>query len=90
MLIAHCYSEVYGRSPDIDSTVLMISITCLFCMTTGNHTEKLVPKLREVVSAIARKDLDDDGLLEQGPNKDWMDTMLRSGKVVYSQGTWAS
>jgi hypothetical protein len=32
--------------------------------------------------------VDGDHLLEQGPNEDWMDTMLRSGRVVYSQAAW--
>ncbi|NAL78821.1 amylo-alpha-1,6-glucosidase, partial [Nitrososphaera sp. AFS] len=33
-------------------------------------------------------DKDGDGLLEQNHNEDWMDTILRSGKIVYSQACW--
>ena len=87
--VQHGYSEVYGKGPDVDSTALMISFTCRFCTIRESFAEKLVPKVREAVNAMVRKDVDGDGLLEQGPNEDWMDSMLRSGKVVYSQAAWA-
>jgi hypothetical protein len=38
------------------------------------------------VDYLSRCDIDDDGLLEQNYNEDWMDTVLRAGKMVYSQG----
>lgn len=34
------------------------------------------------------RDIDNDGLLEQKHNEDWMDTTLRIGKVVYNQTCW--
>jgi glycogen debranching enzyme len=37
------------------------------------------------VEYLMRRDLDDDDLLEQNHNEDWMDTILRAGKIVYSQ-----
>lgn len=37
---------------------------------------------------LARRDMDNDGLLEQSHNEDWMDTVLRAGKIVYSQACW--
>ena len=40
------------------------------------------------VEYLARRDIDNDGLLEQDQNEDWMDTALRDGKVVYSQSSW--
>jgi glycogen debranching enzyme len=88
--IQYSYSEVYGNGPDVDSTALMISVTCEFCIKTGKLVEELVPRIRDAIAALSRKDIDGDGLLEQGPNEDWMDTMLRSGKVVYSQGVWGA
>jgi len=88
--IQYSYAEVYGKDPDVDSTALMISITCAACIKIASLSEKLVPKLRNAVDALKKKDSDGDGLLEQGPNEDWMDTMLRSGKVVYSQAVWAT
>jgi glycogen debranching enzyme len=40
------------------------------------------------VDYLSRCDIDDDGLLEQNYNEDWMDTALRAGKIVYSQACW--
>jgi glycogen debranching enzyme len=40
------------------------------------------------VDYLAKRDIDDDGLLEQNHNEDWMDTILRAGKIVYSQACW--
>ena len=42
----------------------------------------------KAVEYLENRDIDNDGLLEQGPNEDWMDTALQSGKIVYSQGCW--
>ena len=48
----------------------------------------LVPKMLTAVDYLAGRDIDDDGLLEQSHNEDWMDTVLRAGKIVYSQACW--
>jgi hypothetical protein len=40
------------------------------------------------VDYLESRDIDGDGLLEQGHNEDWMDTVLRAGKIVYSQACW--
>ncbi len=153
------FSEVYGRSPDIDSTALMISTTAWILdvylkaglysyyqslpewVSTSNppipslppestrplssadynnqqllssnkqdqhlpvahkHVtpplkfiskpteliEFLVPRMLSAVAYLASRDIDNDGLLEQGYNEDWMDTALRAGKIVYSQACW--
>ena len=37
---------------------------------------------------MQKRDIDNDSLLEQGSNEDWMDTALRTGKIVYSQACW--
>jgi glycogen debranching enzyme len=50
--------------------------------------EFLVPRMLKAVDYLARRDVDDDGLLEQNHNEDWMDTILRAGKIVYSQACW--
>jgi glycogen debranching enzyme len=42
----------------------------------------------KAVEYLEKRDVDNDGLLEQGHNEDWMDTALRAGKIVYSQGCW--
>ncbi len=48
----------------------------------------LIPKMFRAVDYLAKRDIDNDGLLEQNHNEDWMDTVLRAGKIVYSQGCW--
>jgi hypothetical protein len=148
------FSEVYGRSPDIDSTALMISTTAwildvylkaglysyyqslsewastppvpslppestrplssadygkqqLFSSSKQDQhlvvadkqvtpplkfiskptalIEFIVPRMLAAIEYLASRDIDNDGLLEQGYNEDWMDTALRAGNVVYSQ-----
>jgi glycogen debranching enzyme len=48
----------------------------------------IVDKMLKAVDYLARRDVDNDGLLEQNHNEDWMDTALRAGKIVYSQACW--
>ena len=48
----------------------------------------LIPKMLRAVDYLAKRDVDSDGLLEQNHNEDWMDTVLRAGKIVYSQACW--
>jgi hypothetical protein len=88
--IQHGYIEVYGKSPDIDSTALIISVTSQFCSQAIGSTacDSLTGHVERAISSLRNRDVDGDQLLEQGPNEDWMDTMLRSGRVVYSQAAW--
>src|SRR5581483_1649648 len=48
----------------------------------------LIPRMLKAVDYLAKRDTDGDGLLEQNHNEDWMDTVLRAGKIVYSQACW--
>jgi glycogen debranching enzyme len=115
------FSEVYGQSPDIDSSALMISTTCRILaevlkdgqvesfqtkvlqniqkdfkissgekIATGPSTmiHLIVPRMLKAIDYLASRDIDNDGLLEQHDNEDWMDTALRAGKIVYSQACW--
>jgi len=50
--------------------------------------EFVLPRMQRAVDYLAGRDTDHDGLLEQGHNEDWMDTVLRAGKIVYSQASW--
>lgn len=45
----------------------------------------VVPRMLKAVDHLLSRDVDNDGLLEQNHNEDWMDTGLRAGKIVYSQ-----
>ena len=48
----------------------------------------LVPCMLKAVDYLLGRDIDNDGLIEQNHNEDWMDTGLRAGKIVYSQACW--
>jgi hypothetical protein len=50
--------------------------------------EFTVPRMLKAVEYLSNRDTDNDGLLEQSHNEDWMDTVLRAGKIVYSQACW--
>ena len=51
-------------------------------------TDYVIPRMLKAVEYLLTRDIDNDGLLEQGHNEDWMDTILRAGKIIYSQGCW--
>lgn len=53
-----------------------------------NVINYLVSRMLNAVKYLRMRDIDNDGLVEQGYNEDWMDTALRAGKVVYSQACW--
>jgi hypothetical protein len=94
-------SEVYAKNPDIDSTALTISTTAWILgnlvkdgmvkqpETTENTIDKTidltVPRMLKAIDYLVSRDIDNDGLLEQDHNEDWMDTVMRRGKIVYSQ-----
>jgi hypothetical protein len=44
-----------------------------------------VPRMLKAIDYLVSRDIDTDGLLEQDHNEDWMDTVMRRGKIVYSQ-----
>ena len=50
--------------------------------------EYVVPLMLKAIDYLSSRDIDNDGLLEQNHNEDWMDTVLRAGKIVYSQSCW--
>lgn len=50
--------------------------------------DSTVPKMLKAVEYLQSRDIDNDGLLEQDHNEDWMDSVLRAGKIVYTQACW--
>jgi hypothetical protein len=96
------FSEIYALNPDIDSTALMIYVSTWILTNmikdsmarkkvsaaVTEFTEYLIPFLFRGIDFLTSRDEDNDGLLEQDHNEDWMDTVLRDGKVVYSQACW--
>src|SRR5918912_1003597 len=51
-------------------------------------SEFVVPRMLKAIEHLKGRDIDNDGLLEQSHNEDWMDTAVRAGKIVYSQACW--
>jgi hypothetical protein len=50
--------------------------------------EFVVPRMLNAIEHLKSRDIDNDGLLEQSHNEDWMDTAVRAGKIVYSLSCW--
>jgi hypothetical protein len=44
--------------------------------------------MHKAIEYLTNRDIDNDGLLEQNHNEDWMDSIMRAGKIVYSQACW--
>jgi hypothetical protein len=55
---------------------------------SADSVDIVIDKMLKAVHYLADRDIDNDGLLEQNHNEDWMDTALRAGKIVYSQACW--
>ena len=63
-------------------------ITSLSKFSLNEILNVLLPRMLKALKYLQSRDIDNDGLLEQKHNEDWMDTTLRIGKVVYSQACW--
>lgn len=63
----------------ISSLLLKLGIT-----DPTKAIDYLIPRMLKAVDYLARRDMDNDGLLELSHNEDWMDTVLRAGKIVYA------
>jgi hypothetical protein len=59
---------------------------------TLNRVQKVldftIPRMHKAMEYLTNRDIDNDGLLEQNHNEDWMDSVMRAGKIVYSQACW--
>jgi hypothetical protein len=58
---------------------------------SSNHSDAInfvVPRMLKAIDYLVTRDIDNDGVLEQNHNEDWMDNCLRAGKIVYSQACW--
>src|SRR5919108_1260246 len=67
------------------------SNSVLSASSMTSHTKAInfaLPNMLKAVDHLLTRDRDNDWLLEQDHNEDWMDTALRAGKIVYSQACW--
>ncbi|HEY7778162.1 MAG TPA: hypothetical protein VIA09_06445 [Nitrososphaeraceae archaeon] len=72
-----------------DSTDYLPSLLLKVGITDPERiTDYVLPRMFDAVQYLLNRDVDGDGLLEQDHNEDWMDTILRAGKIVYSQACW--
>jgi glycogen debranching enzyme len=78
-------ASTFSRQDASGTQVLEVSSVVANASTVADF---VVPRMLRAADYLASRDQDGDGLLEQGHNEDWMDTILRAGKVVYSQACW--
>src|SRR5579859_6739342 len=83
-------SEIYASRADPDSVGWLIIALHDYYARSGDADllRELAPAVSHAVSYLERRDVDGDHLLEQGPNEDWADILLRRGKVSYTQAIW--
>jgi hypothetical protein len=71
------YQSLYKRDSSLSTSDFLVNVI-----------KYLIPRMLNAVKYLRNRDIDNDGLVEQEYNEDWMDTALRAGKVVYSQACW--
>ena len=81
-------SSIFTIASEYSSDYVASLLSKVGITDTSNVTQFVVPWMLKAVEYLESRDIDNDGLLEQGPNEDWMDTAVRAGKIVYSQGCW--
>jgi glycogen debranching enzyme len=82
--------EIYSNRADPDSVCWLI--IALHDQYRHSGDDRLLRACSSgVIHAIdylCSRDIDGDYLLEQGPNQDWADILLRRGRVAYTQAVW--
>jgi Glycosyl-hydrolase family 116, catalytic region len=81
---------------DHDASSASTKITSHYSSSSSSSSTKQVekvldftiPRMHTAIEYLANRDIDSDGLLEQNHNEDWMDSIMRAGKIVYSQACW--
>ena len=48
-----------------------------FILSTTSIIDFVIPKMNKVINYLISRDMDNDGLLEQDHNEDWMDNVVR-------------
>lgn len=82
--------EIYADRADIDGVAWLIMALHDLHLHGGDEDvlHDLAPRVTTAVDYLRARDVDGDHLLEQGPNQDWADILLRHGKVSYTQAVW--
>jgi hypothetical protein len=79
-------SRIFAKN--VSATPLTKSSTPDFLNRVQKVLDYTIPRMHKAVEYLSNRDIDNDGLLEQSHNEDWMDSVMRAGKIVYSQACW--
>jgi hypothetical protein len=79
-------SRIFAKNPSTSSSTK--SSTYDFLNRIQKVIDFTIPRMHKAVEYLTNRDIDNDGLLEQNHNEDWMDSVMRAGKIVYSQACW--
>lgn len=82
--------EIYTNRADLDSAAWLVIALHDHYVHSRDDTllRRLAPSVSGAIDYLWSRDVDGDHLLEQGPNEDWADILLRRGKVSYTQAVW--
>lgn len=87
-ILSHIYKHINSIKSDYSSDIKPLNHESYLNTEFSKLTVELIPKIFRAIDFLFTKDIDNDGILEQNANEDWMDTALRDGKIVYSQACW--
>jgi hypothetical protein len=76
---------INGVYPDIDSTALSTILLSKVYRSMENRLKgDFLQAIEDAVDYILRRDVNNDGLIEQSPNEDWAVGACREGNVTYT------
>jgi len=59
---------------------IQINFIKFFILSTTSIIDFVIPKVNKVINYLISRDMDNDDLLEQDHNEDWMDSVVRTKK----------
>ena len=89
-LVGKGYIEIFGTHPDIDSTSSGVNLIIDAAREMNIFGDEIDNAIRESIKYLESRDINKDGLLEQGPNEDWAIGLYRNGSVLYSNALYLS
>jgi len=59
---------------------IQINFIKFFILSTTSIIDFVIPKMNKVINYLISRDMDNDDLLKQDHNEDWMDSVVRTKK----------
>lgn len=87
-LIRKMDAYISGLYPDIDSTASALILLIDAANELNIFDEEIDEIIRRGIKYLTSRDLNNDGLLEQLENEDWMIGLSREGSVLYSNALY--